>query len=421
MLYECWRKIAGERAEELALAEMASGRRWRFCDLLREAEKEAAGGAPVAFPVGVSSGFILTVLRAWRSGGVVCPLDRLQQPPVLPSRLPAGIAHLKTSSATTGAPRLIALTASQMRADADNIVATMGLRPDWPNIGAISLAHSYGFSNLVLPLLLHGVPLILAESALPESVRCAAKSCARVTLAAVPALWQTWLSADAIPPNLGLAISAGSPLPLALEKSVFERSGLKIHNFYGSSECGGIAYDASVYPRADAACVGAPLRNVAVSVGDDRCLEVRSEAVALGYWPEPNPVLGGGVFKTSDLGEIAGGVIYLRGRAGDQINVAGRKVSPEVIEEVLVNYPGVRACLAFGVPDTDEHRGETVVACVATEPGVSAESLKQFALARLPAWQVPREWWMVDELPASNRGKLSRLEWRKKFLERDRG
>jgi long-chain acyl-CoA synthetase len=40
----------------------------------------------------------------------------------------------------------------------------MGLRPDWPNLGVISLAYSYGFSNLVLPLLLHGIPLFLAPS-----------------------------------------------------------------------------------------------------------------------------------------------------------------------------------------------------------------------------------------------------------------
>ena len=52
-------------------------------------------------------------------------------------------------------------------------MATMGLRPDWPNLGVISLAYSYGFSNLVLPLLLHGVPLFLAPSPLPVALRCA--------------------------------------------------------------------------------------------------------------------------------------------------------------------------------------------------------------------------------------------------------
>ncbi len=78
------------------------------------------------------------------------------------------------TSATGGAPRMVAFTGEELVADADNIVATMGLRPDWPNLGVISLAHSYGFSNLVLPLLLHGIPLILVDAPLPETVRQAA-------------------------------------------------------------------------------------------------------------------------------------------------------------------------------------------------------------------------------------------------------
>ena len=156
----------------------------------------------------------------------------------------------------------MAFTAEQLAADAENIVATMGLRPDWPNLGVISMAHSYGFSNLVLPLLLHGIPLILAPAPLPEIVRRAAETEPAITLAAVPAMWRAWHEADAIPPNVRLAISAGAPLPLNLEQAVFKTRGLKIHNFLGSSECGGIAYDAGETPRTDAACVGAPMRNV---------------------------------------------------------------------------------------------------------------------------------------------------------------
>ena len=100
--------------------------------------------------------------------------------------------HLNITSATTGAPRTIAFTGEQLAADADNIVATMGLRPDWPNLGAISLAHSYGFSNLVLPLLLHGIPLFLPPSPLPEVLRIAAPDAPDLTLAGVPALWRAW-------------------------------------------------------------------------------------------------------------------------------------------------------------------------------------------------------------------------------------
>ena len=314
---------------------------------------------------------------------------------------------------------MIAFTADQLTADAENIVATMGLRPDWPNLGVISLAHSYGFSNLVLPLLLHGIPLVLAGAPLPEIVRRAAETEKAVTLAAVPALWRAWRDAGAIPRQVRLAISAGAPLPIALEQDVFATHGLKIHNFYGSSECGGIAYDATSGPRLDGSCAGASMHNVQLSVADDGCLEVRSRAVGQGYWPEPEPNLGKGAFHTGDLAEISYGLVYLRGRVSDQINVAGRKVSPEAIEKALLGHPNVRECVVFGVPAGNHERSETIVACVSSGGnGVTAEGLKQFLLSKLPAWQIPRDWWFVESLDANSRGKLSRAEWRKRFLER---
>jgi acyl-CoA synthetase (AMP-forming)/AMP-acid ligase II len=229
-------------------------------------------------------------------------------------------------------------------------------------------------------------------------------------------LWQTWHEAGAIPENTALAISAGAPLSLVLENSIYSKSRLKIHNFYGSTECGGIAFDSTAVPRSDAALAGAPLENVQVSTADDGCLEVRGAAVGSTYWPEPAPNLGQSVFRTSDLGEVSGGLIFLRGRASDQINVAGRKVPPEAIERVLLANPDVRACLAFGVPSNDTQRGETIVACIVGGVKLKPESLKQFALAKLPSWQVPREWWFVDSLEANGRGKLSRADWRERFL-----
>src|SRR4029079_5166809 len=115
----------------------------------------------------------------------------------------------------------------------------------------------------------------------------AAASETSLTLAAVPALWRTWHDANVIPYNVRLAISAGAPLPVALEQNIFAVCGLKIHNFYGSSECGGIAYDAMSGPRTDGSCAGAPMRNVNVSVAENGCLEIRSAAVGETYWPEP--------------------------------------------------------------------------------------------------------------------------------------
>jgi acyl-coenzyme A synthetase/AMP-(fatty) acid ligase len=408
MLYERWRNLSSGRRKDLALREFASDRRWTFGELFDAGAARPAPAGRVVPASGSSADFILDILAAWREHKTTCPLEPGQTPPAfLP---PANCAHLKSTSATGGISRWIAFTAEQLAADADNIVNTMGLRANWPNLGVISLAHSYGFSNLVLPLLLHGIPLILAPAPLPEIIRRATGTGEPLTVAAVPALWRAWYEAGAISANLRLAISAGAPLRLNLEQAVFGRLGVKIHNFLGSSECGGIAYDAQATPRTDEACAGTPLQNVNLSLNSAGCLVVRSRAVGESYWPEPAKVLGQGVFETTDLAELRQGKVYLHGRLGDLINVAGRKISPETIERILLTHPKVRECVVFGAPSRDAERSETIVALVAGE--TREPELRQFLLARLPAWQMPREWQLVEALPASGRGKISRSECR---------
>jgi len=419
MLYELWRQTANVLSDQPALHDADSGRRWTFRELFAagHAWSESPGKVDaMAFPQGHSPEFILAVLAAWHARRVVCPLESGQVAPAIPQP-PAACAHLKFTSATTGAPRWVAFTAAQLKADADNIVATMGLRPDWPNLGVISMAHSYGFSNLVLPLLLHGIPLVLARSPLPEAVRLAAESEKAVTLPAVPALWRAWHEAGAIPPAVRLAISAGAPLPLNLERAVSGSRGLKIHNFYGSTECGGIAYDSSETPRTDENCAGCPLMNVTARVGDGGCLEVYGANVGETYWPEPaTQLLGNGRFQTSDLAEFREGRIHLLGRAGDVINVAGRKVSPEIIERALRRHPRVRDCVVLGVESRAAGRAEEIVVVVASQE--TEQNLREFALKALPVWQVPRDWWFVKELETDARGKVSRSKWRQRFLAR---
>jgi acyl-CoA synthetase (AMP-forming)/AMP-acid ligase II len=149
--------MANERRDELALHDLSSGQHWTFTQLRATAESSPLSEGGMVCPRGHSAAFVFSLLSAWRAGKVACPLESGQTAPqvALP---PEGCVHLKLTSATTGAPRLIAFTAGQLAADAAQIVSAMGLRPDWPNLGVISLAHSYGFSNLVLPLLLHGIP-----------------------------------------------------------------------------------------------------------------------------------------------------------------------------------------------------------------------------------------------------------------------
>ena len=413
MLYDQWREIVRAHGPELALTDLSDGRAWTFSQLFAASDAAGDPGDNWVCPKGNGAEFIFEVLRGWRYHRVVCPLEEMDARPncALP---PREIAHVKRTSATTGAARYVAFTGEQLAADCKNIMQTMGLRPDWPNVAAISLAHSYGFSNLVLPLLLNGIPLALLKSPLPEALRHAFARGGEYTLAGVPALWRAWQEAGAISPNIKLAISAGAPLPLPLEEQALKNSGVKIHNFLGSSECGGIAYDRSDTLRNDPALVGGPMENVFLSVNDGM-LEVSGAAVASSYWPEPRPELANGHFRTSDLVEIRDNLLYMRGRATDVIHIAGRKVAPEEIERVLSRQAGIKDCLVFGAP-RNAHENQ-IVAVLVGDPG-ALEKIKEAVRAELPAWKTPRQWMFVDSLGANARGKVSRAQWREKFIGR---
>jgi len=416
-LQQRWQGIVQAHGACRAVHLAAEGRSLTFAEL-----EAAAAALPCAGPEVRAAGhglpFLLAVLRAWRDDAVLLPLDTgTTSPDTPPGGWPEDVCHLKSTSGSTGTPRQVMFTAAQLAADASQIVQTMGLRPEWPNLGVIPMAHSYGFSNLVLPLLLHGIPLILAESPLPEALRAVLSGGPAFTLPAVPAMWRAWHAAGLIDPRIRLAISAGAPLPLALEAAVYAGTGVKIHNFYGSSECGGIAYDSTGTPRPDARYAGALMTGVQAAVDPETgCLAVTSPAVGLGY-TVPDPALRDGVFRTSDHVRLPAGGLWLEGRSSDAINIAGRKISPSVVEEQLLALPGVQHCVVFGIPSTDPARVEEIVACLNLSAGTRLEDVQKASARHLPATGQPRHWKICQDLEPDARGKISRAHWRQRWQD----
>ncbi|MFL6569399.1 MAG: AMP-binding protein, partial [Chthoniobacterales bacterium] len=77
---------------------------------------------------------------------------------------------LKLTSGTTAAPRAIRFSTAQLLADAEQICDTMGITDRDLNFGVIPVSHSYGFSNLITPLIVRGVPLVLSRDRMPRAV-----------------------------------------------------------------------------------------------------------------------------------------------------------------------------------------------------------------------------------------------------------
>jgi len=329
---------------------------------------------------------------------------------------------LKLTSGTTALPRAIRFRSEQLLADCENICRTMGISDADLNFGVIPISHSYGFSNLLTPLLARGVSMVLSRDRLPRAVLNDLAQTKATVFPGMPVFYQAFCELDERPhlPNLRLCISAAAPLTAATAKNFREEFNLPIHSFYGSSECGGICYDREGAASEDG-FVGAPIDNVNISLIDAPAessqIRVRSAAVGDGYFPEPDEQrLGRGIFIPDDLLARHSSGFTIVGRISDVINVAGKKVSPAEVEAQLLQFGGVREAVVFGRKSA--LRNEEVAACVVADANVRESELLTFCRNRLSAWQVPKQIFLLDQIPVNARGKTSRRELAARFAAR---
>lgn len=343
-------------------------------------------------------------------------IERFERPPVRWEG--PGPDLLKITSGTTGAPRAVRFRESQLLADCRNICKTMGIGPNDINLGVIPFTHSYGFSNLIAPLLYQGTGLVCSSDRMPRAVYNHLLSCGATVFPGTPALFQALSSLTNIEKSetIRLCISAGAPLAPEISRQFYNRFGLKIHSFYGSSECGGIAYDRSEDLERSSGFVGTPLDGVEVIKMEDDRIAVRGPNVGDGYFPDPDSTMLDGIkFVPGDMIEWTNRGLRLVGRVSDFVNIAGKKVHPAIIEEHIRRFPGVVDAMVFGIPSAN--RNEDLVAYVVASNAVSRQLLESHCREGLSDWQVPREFRIMTQLPFNQRGKINRSELARLHLE----
>jgi acyl-CoA synthetase (AMP-forming)/AMP-acid ligase II len=305
------------------------------------------------------------------------------------------ICCIKITSGTGAVPKAIACRAEHLLADGRHIIATMGVRPRDLNFAAIPLGHSYGLGNLVLPLILQGTAVVCAAEFMPRQLLewIAAH---RITIfPGVPALFRVLAALPATTENLQslrTVISAGAVLTPAVAQAFFARFGRKIHNFYGSSETGGICYDRTGTASLTGRSIGRPLDGVKVAVNKGGRITVTSPAVATrsGSW------------RLNDFAEwSARHELVLLGRAGQGANIGGKKVHPLEVERLLRALPGVTDA-AVWLAQKDGR--DLLVAGVETSK--SRAQIERSLAAQLPAWKLPKAYVIQREFPRSTRGKV---------------
>lgn len=417
-----------------AIVEAGSGRSCTFGELDAGArawldshgqERDGLRGRAVVFALGNGVRWLEIFIGLVHAGVVIVPLDAAE--PVdaqrrLAESIRAGFwwdGHrlvalpnprrfrdpqtclIKLTSGTTGEPRPLVFTAAQMLADARQVTTTMGIRSGDLNYALIPLGHSYGLGNLTLPLLAHGVPLVCGAAPLPHAVAEDFRRWRPTVFPSVPALWRALAASDLNASELAslrLAISAGAPLAPEVAEAFATKFGRRLHSFYGSSETGGIAFDASGGATLKGG-VGRAMRGVTLTALRGGRIRVASAAVMT----QGNRQRGGGVgaWTPPDRAQIdARGQIVLLGRRGATVKIAGRRVNLGEVLARVRRLAGVREAWV-GVSETGE---ATLGAAVVAQR--TAGELKASLLADIAPWKVPKKWAVLAELPLTARGKL---------------
>ncbi len=398
MLYECWSEIVRERSGENALRHPDLPEGWTFGDLDRRARKVTLPASEFAIAYGDSLDYFPTILAAWKNNLPVLILESIHSIP-MPIRcdIPNGTALIKQTCGAPGIERSLFFGEPQVLAEGRRNCQGLRLDPSIRGIAAISLTHSYGFGCLVLPLLLGGIPIDMLTSPLPVFVQQAlgnSENNGEFFLPGVPALWKTWWLTKALHgPSIRLALSAGAPLSLDLENGIWNDTGIKLHNFYGATETGAIAFDRTSTPRTDASLIGEIMEGVDAITCDGDRIHIHTDAKAIGS----DHLLHEKEFSEShyqmmDLGRVEAEHLYWHNHVGEAINVAGRKVSPEKIKRICLATPGILDATVRGTRSRDFERFEEVTVTLKLCPDHDLKQVKAAVYEQLESWEVPRHW-----------------------------
>jgi long-chain acyl-CoA synthetase len=245
----------------------------------------------------------------------------------------------------------------------------------------------------------------------------------RITLLyAVPTMYLVILAEETGACDLSsvrLCFSAAASLPDDVERRWRERFGHWIHQGYGLTETSPFAsynHDTRFRPGS----VGTPIENVEMKVVDETGKElpdgepgeilIKGPNVMKGYFRDPEATadaVKNGWFRSGDIGyRDRDGYFFVVDRLKDMINVAGFKVFPREVEEVLFQHVAVKEAAVVGVPHPV--KGEAVKAFVVLKEGeaVSPAALIAFCQEKIAPYKVPQALEFVSALPKNPTGKI---------------
>ena len=352
------------------------------------------------------------------------------------------LATILYTSGSTGMPKGVATSQRNVVVGAQIVSTYLENTSDDRILSALPLNFDAGMSQFTTALRV-GATLVLQRSRLPGDLLRGLRRHEVTGVTGVPPLWALLLrsgkSIEAEPlENLRYIANTGGRIPQANLDELrrhLEPSGTKIYLMYGLTEAFRSTYLPPEKIERGSTCIGKAIPNTEIMVINREGRECapyepgelvhRGPTVAMGYWGNeeatrtayrPNPLappelldVERVVYSGDTVRRDEEGFLYFIGREDAMIKSQGYRLSPEEVENLLIGSGFVHEACAFGVEDPEV--GQLVMAVVSLRDGSengAVEKIREHVLKNGPPYMVPKEIFVLDELPKTGSGKIDR-------------
>lgn len=301
---------------------------------------------------------------------------------------------LQMSSGTTGAPKCIARSWSDIDHEVTNYVATFREPEGMTPVVACPTTHSYGLICGTLVGMARGATPLIVNTANPKYLARVLRESERPLLYSSPAILHTLARLMPAGERMHALMTSGTLLPQAWFAQIRDKTE---HMFqqYGCSEAGCISVNPDVTAAADMGYV-LPHHALTAGAAADSADEIVIRSAS-------------GVIHTRDLGyRRADGMLVFIARLDDTINVSGLNVYPGEVEDVVMAKPGVTDAVAFRL--SDRFAGERVGLIFSAGREMPSDEIRAWCSGNLATHQVPMTVVQVGTVPRQANGKISRRE-----------
>lgn len=335
------------------------------------------------------------------------------------------MAAILYTSGTTGRSKGAMLSHGNLLSNALVLKDFWGWKPGDVLIHALPIFHVHGLFVALHGALINGSKMIWLSKFDPRLV--VRKLPEATVFMGVPTLYVRLLAEPGLNKqacrNMRLFVAGSAPLLIETFNEWQQRTGHTILERYGMSETAMLTSNPYKGDERRGGTVGFALPGVNLKVhGEDGLpmpvgeiggIHVKGPNVFKGYWRMPEKTreefTADGYFRTGDVGKIdERGYITIVGRSKDLIISGGYNVYPAEIEGYINDMPGVAESALVGVPHPDF--GEVGVAVVIAKPGAAVDPVQITARlkAKLANFKIPKQCFVVDELPRNTMGKVQK-------------